>query len=163
MSDKQQLFEFKVRRIRRKFKYENTKIDGPAAIGMFLGPVTKELDREHFYSIYIDARGNLIGYETIAIGSIAGVTIHPREVFLGAITAGAFAIIVAHNHPSGNLEPSKEDLALANRLHAAGQILGIEVLDSIIIGNGRVRSTADVIGNVHCDKEAGETTGGEMG
>jgi len=151
----QKLFEFKVRRIRRKFKYSHVMLNGPKSAGLFLVAVTKELDREHFYSVHIDVRGHVIGYETIAIGGLAGVAVHPREVFRGALLTGAHAIIVAHNHPSGSLEATKLDIDLTLRLEEAGRLIGIEVLDSLIIGNEETRSLIDVLRDVHRNEEAG--------
>lgn len=81
----------------------------------------------------LDARNKWIGAEIIAIGSMSGVQVHPREVFRAAIIAGAGSIIIAHNHPSGDLEPSPEDASLTARLAEAGELLGIPLLDHLII------------------------------
>ena len=104
--------------------------------------VTAELDREHFYTLFVSVRGELVGFETIAVGGMSGVEVHPREVFRGAMLAGAFAIVVAHNHPSGDPSPSAEDRALTQRLHRAGEIVGIPVYDHIIVGGGGMYSFA---------------------
>lgn len=90
--------------------------------------------KEHFMVFVLDTRNKVIGYETVSVGSIGGCLVHPREVFRLAVKEGAVAIIVAHNHPSGDPTPSRDDLAITKRLRDAGTILGIEVLDHIITG-----------------------------
>ncbi len=92
--------------------------------------------KEHFDVLLLDAKGNLIAVENVAIGDIASSIVHPRETFQSAIKRGAFAVILIHNHPSGDPTPSKEDIHVTERLSQAGEILGINVLDHIIIGDG---------------------------
>jgi DNA repair protein RadC len=145
MTNKQQLYEFKVRRKPRAFDKGNTRIDGPEAAGRLLVSLCSDLDREHFFTVYLDVRGKVIGYETTAIGQLSGVSVAPPEVFRGAILAGAYAIILGHNHPSGDPTPSPEDVDLAKRMYRAGMLLGIEVLDSVVIANKEVRSLADCL------------------
>lgn len=130
------LYEFRFRRLRRSFAYEGRKLDGPESAANFLRGITAGADRESFYALYLDVRGALIGFETVATGGLAGVEVHPREVFRGAILAGAFGVIVAHNHPSGDSTPSKDDLALTRRLKEAGDIVGIPLYDHIIVADG---------------------------
>lgn len=89
--------------------------------------------KEHFLAFYLDARNVLIHEETISIGSLNANIVHPREVFRPAIAHAAAAVIVLHNHPSGDVSPSQEDLKLTTRLVEVGRLLGIEVLDHIII------------------------------
>ncbi|MEN3013793.1 MAG: DNA repair protein RadC [Endomicrobiia bacterium] len=89
--------------------------------------------KEHFFVFYLDTKNQEINFEIISIGTINASLVHPREVFEPAIKNLACQIIIAHNHPSGSLEPSEEDLKLTERLIKAGEILGIEVLDHIII------------------------------
>ncbi len=89
--------------------------------------------KEHFVVLYLNARNHLIHKETISVGTLNASLVHPREVFKPAIDHLAASIIVAHNHPSGGVEPSPADLELTNRLHEAGKLLGIEVIDHIII------------------------------
>lgn len=91
-----------------------------------------DLDREVFMVLMLNVRHRLIGINLVSVGCATSSLIHPREVFKPAILAGATNVIVAHNHPSGNPEPSAEDLAVSRRLSAAGQLLGIEVLDHVI-------------------------------
>ncbi len=96
-----------------------------------------DLRKEHFRALYLDARRRLLQSETISIGTLTSSLVHPREVFQPAVTHSAAAVVVAHNHPSGDPEPSPEDLALTRRLRQAGEILGIEVLDHLVVGRGR--------------------------
>ena len=89
--------------------------------------------REHFVCLFLNARKQLIRQETISIGTLDSSLVHPREVFAPAIECAAAAIILAHNHPSGDPSPSGQDLELTRRLIDAGLIMGIEVLDHIIV------------------------------
>ena len=95
------------------------------------------LDREVFKVLLVDAKGGEIACETVSVGDLSSSITHPREVFRGAIRRGAYGVIFAHNHPSGDPTPSAEDIATTRRLCEAGEILGILVMDHIIIGNGR--------------------------
>lgn len=94
------------------------------------------VDREHFVVAMLDRKGNVLGLNTVSIGSISASVVHPREVFKPAIVMGASSIIVAHNHPSGDTAPSREDIDVTNKLVEGGKLLGIEVLDHVIIGDG---------------------------
>jgi DNA repair protein RadC len=89
--------------------------------------------REHFVGFYLNARNQLLARVMISIGSLSASIVHPREVFQPAIEAGAAGLIVAHNHPSGDPEPSPEDIAVTRRLADAGELLGIELLDHLIV------------------------------
>jgi len=89
--------------------------------------------KEHFLVLSLDTRNHLINTQTISIGSLDSSIVHPREVFKEAISSTAASVIFAHNHPSGDPTPSEDDIKLTKRLVEAGEILGIEVLDHIII------------------------------
>ena len=89
--------------------------------------------KEHFIALFLNARNQLIHKETISIGTLNASLIHPREVFEPAVKNLAAQIIVAHNHPSNNPEPSEDDLEITMRLKEAGKILGIEIVDHIIV------------------------------
>ena len=91
--------------------------------------------REHFLVILLDTRGQLIKISEISIGSLDSSIVHPREVFKEALSASAASVIFAHNHPSGNPEPSEDDVKLTERLANAGEVMGIDVLDHVIIGD----------------------------
>jgi len=96
--------------------------------------------KEHFLALYLNARNVIIHEETVSIGSLNASIVHPREVFRPAITRSAAAVILVHNHPSGDVTPSQEDLNLTARLVEAGRLLGIDVLDHLIIAENRYLS-----------------------
>lgn len=92
------------------------------------------LDREHFQVMLLNQKKAVISIEPISVGTLNGSLVHPREVFKQAIKRSAATMILAHNHPSGNCEPSEQDLLVTQRLKAVGEIIGIDVIDHIIIG-----------------------------
>jgi len=94
-------------------------------------------DREMLICLHLNIKHAVISYEIVSVGSLNFSVVHPRECFKGALLANAAAIIVYHNHPSGDETPSAEDVAVTKRLVDAGKILGIEVLDHIIFGDSR--------------------------
>src|SRR5262245_9320338 len=89
--------------------------------------------REHFVGFYLNARNQLLVRALVSVGSLSASIVHPREVFRPALEVAAAGVIVAHNHPSGDPEPSPEDLAVTRRLAEAGSLLGIELLDHVIV------------------------------
>lgn len=93
----------------------------------------KDKAKEHFKLILLNTRNKIISISTISIGTLNANLVHPREVFKEAISHNAASVILVHNHPSGDPEPSEDDLEITKRLEKAGKILGIEVLDHIII------------------------------
>jgi len=94
------------------------------------------LKKEYLKLIMLNSKNVVISVKHISVGSLNSSIVHPREVFLEAIKNSSASIIICHNHPSGDPTPSKEDINITNRLKECGKILGIEVLDHIIIGNG---------------------------
>lgn len=90
-------------------------------------------DREYFVCMLLDGKNRISGIHTVSQGSLNQSIVHPRETFKAAILANSAAIILAHNHPSGDLTPSREDLEITRRLKEAGDIIGIKVLDHIIV------------------------------
>ena len=99
-----------------------------------------EKPQEHFCILCLNTKNKMVGVHTISIGSLNASIVHPREVFKAAILNNASRIICLHNHPSGDPEPSKEDIEITRRLVEAGEIIGIEVLDHVIIGEQRYLS-----------------------
>lgn len=91
------------------------------------------LDREHFIAITLDGSSRVINTHTISIGTLNQSLVHPREVFYPAIKDKAVAIIIAHNHPSGQLSPSRADSQVTTRLKDAGKLIGIDIIDHIIL------------------------------
>lgn len=100
----------------------------------------RDLKKEHFVVLYLNAKNQLMHKETISMGTLNANLVHPREVFEPALKHSAAQIVAAHNHPSGDTEPSEEDIKLTKRLIESGKILGIEVLDHIILGKKSHRS-----------------------
>ena len=94
----------------------------------------KDQRKEYFICLYLNARNQVIHKEVVSIGSLSASIVHPREVFQVAVFQSAATIILAHNHPSGDVSPSKDDIELTHRLVKAGEIIGIDVLDHIIVG-----------------------------
>ncbi len=99
--------------------------------------------KEHFLALHLDSKNRILCLDKVSSGSLNASIVHPREVFKTALLSSAAAILFVHNHPSGNPEPSKEDLELTTRLKQAGELLGLRVLDHIIIGEDRYISLAD--------------------
>ncbi|NPV73841.1 MAG: DNA repair protein RadC [Pelotomaculum sp.] len=95
----------------------------------------RHLDREHFRALLLNTKNQVIGVDKVSVGTLNSSTVHPRELFRNAIKRSAAAIILVHNHPSGDPTPSREDLDVTGRLKEAGRIIGIEVLDHIVIGD----------------------------
>jgi DNA repair protein RadC len=116
---------------RRRIKPEGAKIETPADL---LPHVRHYADRkqEHFLCATINGANEILNIRVVSIGLIDRSPVHPREVFADALTDRASAVIVAHNHPSGSLEPSPSDVTITTQLKAAGAIIGIELLDHII-------------------------------
>jgi DNA repair protein RadC len=98
--------------------------------------------RERFVVVYVDTKHRPIAIHDAHVGTCDSSPVHPREVFGPAVSLSAAAIVVAHNHPSGDPTPSQQDRAVTERLRAAGELLGIEVLDHLVIGDSRYFSFA---------------------
>ena len=100
----------------------------------------RDLKKEHFVAIFLNARNQVIKTDTISMGSLNASLVHPREVFAPAVGISAASVILAHNHPSGDVTPSKEDISLTKRMVQAGQIMGIEVVDHLIVASDKFLS-----------------------
>ena len=111
------------------------KISSPSDVYALMANSLKFEMVEHFKIIILDTKNNVRGVEHISTGSLNSSIVHPREVFKICIKKSASSIILVHNHPSGECEPSHEDIVLTNRLDECGKILGIRILDHIIIGD----------------------------
>ena len=99
--------------------------------------------RESFFVLLLDGRHRILGFRVISTGSLQNAPVHPREVFVAAIREGAAALVVAHNHPSGDPSPSTEDRRVTERLRRVGELVGIELLDHVVVGQERFYSFAD--------------------
>jgi DNA repair protein RadC len=112
------------------------KLDGPEAVAVLARRVIPDDDREHFYVFFVDAQNRLLAAHHVSTGSLSSSIVHPREVLGPAIREGAAHLILAHNHPSGDPTPSREDIQLTRQLAEGARLLGIRVHDHVIIGNG---------------------------
>ncbi len=114
-------------------------IQRPDAVARILKAVLStddktDKDKEHFWAIGLDTRNKVRYIELVSLGTLNASLVHPREVFRTAVMKAAASIIVGHNHPSGDPQPSEEDLKITRRLSEAAKIMGIELLDHVVIG-----------------------------
>ena len=119
---------------------DGVRVTGPEVAARVLMDRIGRKDREHLVVLHLDGRHRVAAVETVAVGTLTAALVHPREVFKGALLANAAALLVGHNHPSGDLEPSAEDLASRSRLAEAGALLGIPVLDYLIVSRDDYRA-----------------------
>lgn len=119
---------------------EKTVIDDPAVAAAVLSADLMWQAQERFAIVLLDVKHRLLGTRIISIGTATETLAHPREIFREVIRQGGVRAVVAHNHPSGNVEPSPEDIALTRQLLQGGQILGVPLLDHLILGNGNYAS-----------------------
>jgi DNA repair protein RadC len=111
-------------------------ISSPADVdGLLRGRIANH-DRENFVAVLLNTKNEVIEFPTISVGTLSASLIHPREVFKPAIRASAASVVLAHNHPSGKVDPSREDREVTKRLVSAAEIIGIDVLDHVILGEG---------------------------
>lgn len=111
-------------------------IKSPKDVSDLLMEEMRYYKKEYFKTILLNTKNEAISLELISVGSLNSSLVHPREVFVNAIKKSTSSIILVHNHPSGNPYPSKEDISITKRLIEAGRIIGIDVLDHVIIGDG---------------------------
>lgn len=117
-------------------KIDKIKITSPNDAAIVMMEELRYCKKEYFKIIILDTKNNIIKVPQISEGSLNSSIVHPREVFIEAIKSSSSSIILVHNHPSGEVEPSHEDIVLTNRLVECGKIIGIKVIDHIIIGDG---------------------------
>jgi len=129
-------FEVKLEKIKISDKIEKFNTSKAVAEDEFIHSLFQgsNNDKERFYVIMFDNKNVLIGFSLISMGSVTSTIVHPREVLKPAILSNAVSIITIHNHPSGGVEPSIDDISLTNRLKSACDIIGINLLDHIILG-----------------------------
>ncbi len=125
------VFEIGRRLSTQTLPYKNKELNDPKKVYQLIKGKLKDHAREHFYIIILNSRNHSVA--EISVGSLSASIVHPREVFSEAIKNKAASVIFAHNHPSGDTEPSEDDLAITKRLVESGKILGIEVTDHIIV------------------------------
>ena len=117
-----------------------TVVKTPEDVIGVVGGRLRDKKKEYFLALLLDTRNQLIKVAEISVGSLDSSIVHPREVFKEAISASAAAVIFAHNHPSGDAEASPDDIELTKRLAEAGELVGIDVLDHIIVGDKKYSS-----------------------
>ena len=111
------------------------RADSPERAAQLLQGLIGDRAQETFVVLLLDAKYRVFGYAEVSLGTLSSALVHPRETFGPAVRLGAAAIVVAHVHPSGDPEPSVEDIALTRRLIEAGTLLGIPLLDHLILGD----------------------------
>ncbi len=114
---------------------DRQKVTSPLSVAAMIAPYLEAQDREHLVVLMLDTKNTVIGMNVVSVGSINSAIISAREVFKAALLANASAIILGHNHPSGDPTPSPEDVTATKTMMEAGMILDIEVLDHVIIGD----------------------------
>ena len=133
-----------IRKVEARYRREVVREDAPAWVTTrFTSPAQvfeifhdlRLSPKEHFIVLHLDGKNRIACYDPVSVGSLNQSIVHPREVFANAVRSSAAAILLLHNHPTGDPTPSREDLEITRRLKEAGDLLGIRVLDHIIIGD----------------------------
>ena len=127
----------------REQLHGNPIFTSPSQVRDYLGVQKRDYQREVFVVLLLDTRHQLLEYRELFQGTINGAIVHPREVVKLALSKNAAAVIVAHNHPSGNAEPSKSDIAITRSLKTELNLMEIRLLDHFVVGRGDVTSLAD--------------------
>ncbi|MGZ7440625.1 RadC family protein [Paenibacillus sp. TH7-28] len=125
------------RRLAKSRLPESETVRSPQVVAELLMEQMRYLQKEHFVCLFLNTKNHIIAQETLSIGSLNASIVHPREVFRAAIKCSSASVVCAHNHPSGDPTPSAEDIRMTSRLCEAGEIVGIDVLDHIVIGDGK--------------------------
>ncbi len=123
------------RRLAQSTAMRGTPLRGGGDVYRLLAPTLRDLRKEVFVALLLDGKHRLLREERVSEGSLTSAIVHPREVFGPAIRESAAAVIVAHNHPSGDPSPSREDIAVTERLIEVGQLVGVELIDHVVIGD----------------------------
>jgi len=123
--------------------FSNKKITSPADVADIFIPILRDEIKEKFFVICLNSANKIIKYELISVGNLNSSVVHPREVFKVAIENNSASIILLHNHPSGNTEPSNEDITLTKKMVEAGKIFDIQVFDHLIIGGNNYASLVE--------------------
>ena len=128
------------KRVFKESFIEQSKLQSPEKIYQYLKSELEMKTQEHFLALYLNIKGELIKKETLFIGSLNSSLVHPREIFKHAVINSAAAIIICHNHPSGDPTPSKQDIDITKLIHKNSLMMDIELLDHIIIGKDKYYS-----------------------
>ena len=118
-------------------EYVMNSISDPKTVYALFSFLQQET-KEHFIALHLDRQNKILCIDRVSTGAMTASLIHPREVFKTALLSSAASLLLIHNHPSGDITPSREDIALTEKLKGAGEIMGIGVLDHVIIGDGYV-------------------------
>ena len=132
------------RRVLSPRPQERVQLTGPREAAGFLLPAHGSRPVEQFGIVLLDTRHRVIRSMVLSVGSLDGTSVQPRDVFRQAMLASAPAVILFHNHPSGDPEPSADDIALTMRLAAAGELMGVAVIDHLVLGDGRYCSLKEM-------------------
>lgn len=132
-------------RMANELRSESPLLDNPESIAQLLREDCRLYDVEHFHAVLLNTRRKLIRVDKISQGTLDSVLIHPREVFKSAISANASALVIVHNHPSGDPTPSEADIKVTRDLIRAGQLLRIELLDHVILGKRTAERARDYV------------------
>ncbi|HII00477.1 TPA: JAB domain-containing protein [Methanosarcinaceae archaeon] len=131
------------RRLETFVEEPKRKVRSPKDVYTLMYPKMREQKKEKFITLYLDTKNQILKEETVSIGSLNASIVHPREVFKSALLESSASVIMIHNHPSGDPSPSREDILVTEKLVEGGKLLGIDVLDHIIIGDGKYVSLKD--------------------
>lgn len=126
--------------VRRRQRKLPPAMKAPKDVYQLMHKRLKDADREHFYALLLNTKNGVLAIELISIGSLNASIVHPREILKPAIKVSAAGIILVHNHPTGDPTPSREDIEFTRRFAKCGELIGIELLDHIVIGNGHFYS-----------------------
>lgn len=127
--------EIKLSFMRHKVSHQelNMPVDGPGRAAVIFKSIVGDQPQENFAILLMDNKNKVTGFCVTSVGTVSETIVHPREVFVAAIQGNASSIIIMHNHPSGVLTPSREDIAVTKRLTECGTVLGIPILDHVIV------------------------------
>ena len=141
--EERQVVERALEILERRLRRGSDLISGPAAALDFCKLALAGHDREVFGALFLDNRHRLIAFEILFMGTVDGAEVHVREVARRALEHNAAALIVTHNHPSGEPEPSAADISITEKLHKAMTLLGIRLLDHVVVAGNRAVSLAE--------------------
>lgn len=125
------------KRMMRETSEQNPLFPSSGDVYAYMAPYFKNLKTEHFVALLLDTKNRLIRQVRVSEGTLSNSPIHPRECYREAIRESAASVIFVHNHPSGDPEPSSDDIAVTGRLRTAGDVVGIRLLDHVVVGEGR--------------------------
>lgn len=146
---KTQVYEYRLRRVRRSLACDlEQRISNGRELAALFRAFCPDMGREHAMVAVLDNRNAVIGVEIVAVGDISRVDMCPRELFRSVILSGGRAIVLAHNHPSGDATPSLDDLTVTRRIFDAGELLGFPLLDSLVVTERDHESIVEQLGLV---------------